>query len=147
MDLIPAPLAASYAAANTWYNLAWRRHVGRNGWGFRDQNEFDPTPWFTNDHRGALEQFQFANDLANDRCFAYVRLSEPKYAGPQQCTFTTGTGRVIGTGRARARVYFGRHEYRRSTTMRGIDGRNWHGWYCESTGDYVRLRLSKNQGA
>lgn len=77
-----------------------------------------------------------------DRIFCYMK--HPKMPGdPYSVTLWTGHYLGLAWVGKSSRSGFG-GAYRRPVTTR-IFGVLYHGWYFESSGDYVRLRKAKNQ--
>jgi len=93
-------------------------------------------------HEGHSYTASGAYSVGN-RVFAYVKHDlEPFAAG--RCIIQTWDGVEIGRGRMTARRNFTspgswERQYRRWIDAT-IDGRKYRGWYCESSGDYCRLK-------
>lgn len=86
------------------------------------------------------EQIREMREDKPDRLFLYMRKSGIAY---ELITWLgTPIGASLGVG-GRVRVGFG-GSYRRSVHC-AIFGTLYHGWYYESSGDYVRLTKSKRQ--
>jgi hypothetical protein len=116
--------------------MAWVDSIrGKNGWAsYRPEDKPSDVPDVTNDERSALAVFEFCTNPP-DKYFLYI--SEDKR------TATTWTGDLLG------HVTFGR-EYRDNfggrrvpVTVRAINGMTYHGTYYKSSGDFARLRQSK----
>lgn len=82
--------------------------------------------------------------LANPprKAFVYVK---PYPNVPYQGNITTWPGEVLGRCSIGQKVYagFGFHTYRRALTVYGTNGRTYHGWFYESSGDYARITMHK----
>jgi hypothetical protein len=117
--------------------MAWVDSIrGKNGWaGYRPEDKPTHVPDVTNDERSALEIFEFCSNPP-DKYFLYI--NEDKH------TATTWTGDVLG------QVTFG-SEYRdnfwgkrQPVWVRGINGKQYHGTYFKSSGNFARIRQSKS---
>ena len=118
--------------------LAWVDSIrGKNGWAsYRPEDKPSSVPDLTNEERSALEVFDFVSNPP-DKYFLYI--NEVTHNA------TTWTGETLG------RVSFG-CEYRDNfggrrvpVTVRGINGRVYHGTYYKSSGNYARIKASKVQ--
>jgi hypothetical protein len=116
--------------------MAWVDSIrSKNGWAsYRPEDKPSNIPDVTNDERSALEVFDFITNPP-EKYFLYINEANR--------TATTWTGDVLG------QVSFGR-EYRDNfggrrvpITVRGINGRTYHGTYFKSSGDYARIRVQK----
>jgi hypothetical protein len=113
--------------------MAWVDSIrGNNGWAsYRPEDKPADVP---DEERSALEVFEFCSNPP-DRYFLYIN-SEKQAA-------TTWTGELLG------HVTFGR-EYgdnfggrRVPVLIRAINGKQYHGTYYKSSGDFARIRQSK----
>jgi hypothetical protein len=108
---------------------------GKNGWAsYRPEDKPANVPDVTNDERSALEVFEFCS---NPPAKYFLYISE------ENSTATTWTGDLLG------HVTFGR-EYgdnfggkRQPVWVRGINGKQYHGTYYKSSGNFARIRQSK----
>jgi hypothetical protein len=116
--------------------MSWIDSIrGKNGWAsYRPEDKPANVPDVTNEERSALEVFEFCA-TPPERYFLYI--SEDNQ------TATTWTGDVLGE------VSFGR-EYRDNfggkrvpVWIRGINGKQYHGTYYKSSGNFARIRQSK----
>jgi hypothetical protein len=117
--------------------MAWVDSIRRkSGWAsYRPEDKPTHVPDVTNDERSALEIFEFRSNPP-DKYFLYI--NEDKH------TATTWTGDVLG------QVTFG-SEYRdnfggkrQPVWVRGINGKQYHGTYFKSSGNFARIRQSKS---
>lgn len=113
---------------------------GKNGWAsYRPEDKPTNVPDVTNDERSALEVFEFCTNPP-DKYFLYIN-EEKRIA-------TTWTGDMLGHvvfGREYRTPVFGGFSSRRvPVTIRAINGKTYHGTYYKSSGDYARVRVSKN---
>jgi hypothetical protein len=108
---------------------------GKNGWAsYKPEDKPADVPNVSNEERSALEVFEFVTNPP-DKYFLYIR--------EEDRTATTWTGDKLGN------VLFGR-EYRDNfggrrvpITVRGINGKTYHGTYYKSSGNYARIRAKK----
>ena len=116
--------------------MAWVDSIrGKNGWAsYRPENKPPDVPDVSNEERSALEVFEFCTNPP-DKYFLYISCEKQ--------SATTWTGDLLG------HVSFGR-EYRDNfggrrvpVTVRAINGRTYHGTYFKSSGDFARIRQSK----
>jgi hypothetical protein len=116
--------------------MAWVDSIrGRNGWAsYKPEDKPAHIPDVTNEERSALEIFEFVSNPP-DKYFLYIREKDH--------TATTWTGEVLG------QVFFGRGfrdnfgGKRIPVTVRAINGREYTGTYFKSSGDYARIRETK----
>lgn len=91
-------------------------------------------PSVTNEERSAVEVYYWHNEPP-EKYFLYVK--------EDSNTATTWTGEALG------RVSFGREyrscfgDKRQSVMLYGTNGRNYHGTYYKSAGDYARVKAFK----
>jgi hypothetical protein len=120
--------------------MAWVDSIrGKNGWAsYRPEDKPASVPDVSNEERSALEVFEFCQNPP-EKYFLYIREKDH--------TATTWTGDVLGE------VSFGR-EWRDSfggrrvpVTIRAINGLTYHGTYFKSSGDFARIRQSKQKTA
>jgi hypothetical protein len=116
--------------------MAWVDSIrGKNGWAsYRPEDKPAHVPDVTNEERSALEVFEFCTNPP-DKYLLYI--NHEKQAA------TTWTGELLG------HVTFG-CEYRDNfggrrvpVWIRGINGKQYHGIYFKSSGDFARIRQSK----
>ena len=116
--------------------MAWVDSIrGKNGWAsYRPEDKPADVPDVTNEERSALEVFEFCTNPPV-KYFLYISLEKQEA--------TTWTGELLG------HVTFGR-EYgdnfggrRVPVWIRGINGQQYHGTFYKSSGDFARIRQSK----
>ena len=116
--------------------MAWVDSIrGKNGWAsYRPEDKPADVPDVTNEERSALEVFEFCTNPP-EKYFLYINREKQ--------SATTWTGDLLG------QVSFGR-EYRDNfggrrvpVTVRAINGLTYHGTYYKSSGDFARIRQSK----
>jgi len=121
--------------------MAWVDSIrGKNGWAsYRPEDKPAHVPDVTNDERSALEVFDFVTDPP-DKYFLYV--NEETHEA------TTWTGDKLGDvrfGRAYKCPAFGGSSTHVPITIRAINGLTYHGIYFKSSGNFARIRQSKQQ--
>jgi len=107
-----------------------------------------------------LERKQLADLRTHpDKVFLYVKaptkqyvagtIPHPPVGDEYQWSITTWLGTVVSTqcyiGPVKRFPCFGHFPSKRRAVTCHIFGRVYHGWYYESSGDYCRLKLAKNQ--
>jgi hypothetical protein len=116
--------------------MAWVDSIrGKNGWAsYRPEDKPADVPDVTNEERSALEVFEFCTHPP-DKYSLYISRERQEA--------TTWTGELLG------HVTFGR-EYgdnfggrRVPVWIRGINGKQYHGTYYKSSGDFARIRQTK----
>jgi hypothetical protein len=116
--------------------MAWVDSIrGKNGWAsYRPEDKPADVPNVTNEERSALEVFEFCTNPPH-KYFLYI--NREKQEG------TTWAGELLG------HVTFG-CEYRDNfggrrvpVWIRGVNGKQYHGTYYKSSGDFARIRQSK----
>jgi hypothetical protein len=132
-------IRARNEALNAWVDTIRDK---RSGWAsYKPEDKPANVPDVTNDERSALEVFEF---VANppDKYFLYIN--------EEKKTATTWTGETLGTvlfGRTYKTPAFGGWPSTRvPVTVKAINGRTYHGTYYKSSGNYARVKVSKNGG-
>lgn len=115
----------------------WLRSTGKNSY-HPDEVPAHLKPLVTNEERGAVEVYEFLNDVP-EKYFLYIREKDK--------TAVTWNGEKLGDvtfGYSYSCPgFWGRPSKRQPVTIRAINGRTYHGTYFKSSGDYARVKLSK----
>jgi hypothetical protein len=126
--------------AESIYNAWAKQYQQKNGWTVIPSGAIPPVK-FDNDDRSAIELWDWKHNPP-ERYFVYIKDFCPQNTG----LATTWIGQELG------RVSFGRG-YRDNfgglrvpITVYGNNGVKYYGTYYKSSGDYARIKRSKNQG-
>jgi hypothetical protein len=112
---------------------------GRNGWACYKPEEVPEDARMTNEQRNAIEVYEFVHNPP-ERYFLYINQTKG--------IATTWMGETLGSvvfGREYRCPAFGWHSTRVPVTVRGINGKLYHGTYFKSSGTYARIKLAKHQ--
>jgi len=88
----------------------------------------------TNDEWSAIEVYEFIHDKP-DRYFCYVNEKERKV--------TTWTGDILAHHCVLGSPFHVFNAERRSIRFKAINGRIYYGWYFSGSGDYARVKATK----